>query len=68
MNLRGLMDWGIVKKELIKGERKEYFVAEKDVWFLFKQITKERRKRENPTPRIQKSRVQKRKRKKWSFI
>ena len=46
MNLRALMDWGIVRKELIKGERKEYFVADKDVWYLFKQITKERRKRE----------------------
>ncbi|MBT2622480.1 helix-turn-helix domain-containing protein [Chryseobacterium sp. ISL-6] len=46
MNLRALMDWGIVKKELVKGDRKEYFIAEKDVWFLFKQITKERRKRE----------------------
>ncbi|WP_426474702.1 GbsR/MarR family transcriptional regulator [Chryseobacterium balustinum] len=46
MNLRALMDWGIVKKEFIKGDRKEYFIAEKDVWFLFKQITKERRKRE----------------------
>lgn len=46
MNLRALMDWGIVKKEFVKGERKEYFVAEKDVWYLFKQITKERRKRE----------------------
>lgn len=46
MNLRTLMDWGIVKKEFIKGDRKEYFIAEKDVWFLFKQITKERRKRE----------------------
>lgn len=46
MNLRALMDWGIVKKEIIKGERKEFFWAEKDVWFLFKQITKERRKRE----------------------
>jgi DNA-binding transcriptional regulator GbsR (MarR family) len=46
MNLRALMDWGIVRKEFIKGDRKEYFVAEKDVWFLFKQITKERRKRE----------------------
>lgn len=46
MNLRALMDWGIVRKELVKGDRKEYFVAEKDVWFLFKQITKERRKRE----------------------
>ena len=46
MNLRALIDWGIVKKEFIKGDRKEYFVAEKDVWYLFKQITKERRKRE----------------------
>ncbi|SFH91342.1 GbsR/MarR family transcriptional regulator [Halpernia frigidisoli] len=46
MNIRALMDWGIVKKEIIKGERKEFFSADKDVWFLFKQITKERRKRE----------------------
>ncbi|MBE4948090.1 GbsR/MarR family transcriptional regulator [Chryseobacterium culicis] len=46
MNLRALIDWGIVKKEFVKGDRKEYFVAEKDVWYLFKQITKERRKRE----------------------
>ena len=46
MNLRALVVWCIVKKEFIKGDRKEYFVAEKDVWFLFKQITKERRKRE----------------------
>ena len=45
-NLRALMDWGIVKKELVKGDRKEYFIADKDVWLLFKQITKERRKRE----------------------
>ncbi len=45
-NLRALMDWGIVKKELVKGDRKEYFLADKDVWFLFKQITKKRRKRE----------------------
>lgn len=46
MNLRALIDWGIVRKEFIKGDRKEYFIAEKDVWYLFKQITKERRKRE----------------------
>ncbi|KFF03114.1 transcriptional regulator [Chryseobacterium luteum] len=46
MNLRALIDWGIVKKEFVKGDRKEYFVAEKDIWYLFKQITKERRKRE----------------------
>lgn len=46
MNLRSLIDWGIVRKELIKGDRKEYFVADKDVWYLFKQVTKEKRKRE----------------------
>ncbi len=46
MNLRALIDWGIVKRELIKGDRKEYFVADKDVWYLFKQVTKEKRKRE----------------------
>ena len=46
MNIRNLIDWGIVRKELVKGDRKEYFLAEKDVWYLFKQITKERRKRE----------------------
>lgn len=46
MNIRNLIDWGIVRKELVKGDRKEYFAAEKDVWYLFKQITKERRKRE----------------------
>lgn len=46
MNLRDLIGWGIIRKEIIRGERKEYFVAEKDIWFLFKQILKERRKRE----------------------
>jgi DNA-binding transcriptional regulator GbsR (MarR family) len=28
------------------GERKEFFAANKDIWELFKQITKERKKRE----------------------
>lgn len=46
MTLRDLMDWGIVSKRLIPGERKEYFVAEKDVWKLARQIAKERRRRE----------------------
>ncbi|PQJ80825.1 GbsR/MarR family transcriptional regulator [Polaribacter porphyrae] len=46
MNVRALIDWGIVQKELVIGERKEFFVANKDMWELFKQITKERKKRE----------------------
>ena len=46
MNLRQLMDWGIVSKELIPGERKEYFTTEKDVQELTRIIAKERSRRE----------------------
>ena len=46
MNLRALMDWGIVKKDLKVGERKEYFSTGKDVWELAKQVSRERRRRE----------------------
>lgn len=46
MNTRALMDWGLVKKELIPGERKEYFVAGKDVMDMARQVAKERKKRE----------------------
>jgi DNA-binding transcriptional regulator GbsR (MarR family) len=46
MNLRDLMGWGLIHKELKPGERKEFFNAEKDIWKAAKQIIKERRKRE----------------------
>lgn len=46
MNLRALMDWGLVYKELKPGDRKEYFIAEKDMWKVAMQVAKERRKRE----------------------
>ncbi|CAM1372203.1 GbsR/MarR family transcriptional regulator [Tenacibaculum xiamenense] len=46
MNVRALIDWGIVRKEIVVGERKEFFVADKDIWELFKQVTKERKRRE----------------------
>ena len=46
MNIRALIDWGIVEKELRIGERKEYFKAEKDILELARLITVERRKRE----------------------
>jgi DNA-binding transcriptional regulator GbsR (MarR family) len=46
MNLRDLMDWGLIYKQLLAGERKEYFAAEKDIWRVAKQIAKERRRRE----------------------
>lgn len=46
MNLRELIDWGLVQKVLIPGERKEFFSAEKDIWKVARQIVKERKKRE----------------------
>ena len=49
MNIRELIDWGLVDRVIIPGERKEYFVAEKDIWKVATQIVKERKKRElNP--------------------
>jgi DNA-binding transcriptional regulator GbsR (MarR family) len=46
MNTRELIDWGLVTRVLIPGERKEYFSAEKDIWKVATQIVKERKKRE----------------------
>lgn len=46
MNIRALMDWGLVHKQLRNGERKEYFYAEKDMWVVVRQIIVNRKKRE----------------------
>jgi len=46
MNLRELMNWNLIYKELVPGDRKEYFKAEKDVWEIAKRIARERKKRE----------------------
>jgi DNA-binding transcriptional regulator GbsR (MarR family) len=46
MNIRALLDWGIVSRVSIPGERKEYFKSEKDTWSLARQVARERRKRE----------------------
>lgn len=46
MNIRELINWGLLERVLIPGERKEYFTAEKDIWKVVKQIVKERKKRE----------------------
>lgn len=45
-NLRDLVGWGLVRSVVRKGERKEYFEAEKDVWKIFGTIVRERRRRE----------------------
>lgn len=46
MNLRQLVDWGLVIRVHRKGDRKEYFTAETDVWEMFQTIVRERRRRE----------------------
>ena len=46
MNTRDLINWGLIERVLLPGERKEYFTAEKDIWKVVKQIVKERKKRE----------------------
>jgi len=46
MNIRALIDWGLVQKELKPGERKEFFSAEKDMWEVLKCIIAQRKKKE----------------------
>lgn len=46
MNIRELINWGLVDRVILTGERKEFFTAEKDIWKVVKQIVKERKKRE----------------------
>lgn len=45
-NMRNLVDWGLAYKKLIPGERKEFFVAEKDMSKVVQSIVAERKKRE----------------------
>jgi DNA-binding transcriptional regulator GbsR (MarR family) len=45
-NLRELVSWGLVRSVFQKGDRKEYFEAEKQVWKIFCTIMRERRRRE----------------------
>lgn len=46
MNIRELINWNLVYKEIVPGERKEYFRAEHDVWTIATRIISERKKRE----------------------
>lgn len=46
MNIRALIDWGLVFKQLKPGERREYFVSERDMWKVVRQIIIHRKKKE----------------------
>lgn len=46
MNLRALVDWGLIERIHLRGDRKEYFVAMTDVWKMFETIIRQRTRRE----------------------
>lgn len=46
MSLRSLVEWGIVSRVHRRGDRKEYFQAEQDVWALSRKVIRERLRRE----------------------
>lgn len=46
MNLRTLVDWGLIDRVHERGDRKEYFICRTDVWEMFETIVRQRRRRE----------------------
>lgn len=46
MNIRTLIDWGLVYKEYKAGERKEFFRGEKDIWLVTQRVIKARQRQE----------------------
>lgn len=46
MNLRDLINWGLVTRVVLPKERREFFVAEKDIFKVGRIIARERKKRE----------------------
>ena len=44
--LKELVDWGLARKQPIKGQRKDFFQTEKDPWKIFFIVARERRRRE----------------------
>ncbi|MFZ4508919.1 MAG: GbsR/MarR family transcriptional regulator [Fimbriimonas sp.] len=50
MNLRELMDWGIVRKSREPGDRKDMFVSDLEPYQMFLRVIRERKRREiDPT-------------------
>ncbi|MEM9158651.1 MAG: transcriptional regulator [Verrucomicrobiota bacterium] len=45
-NLRELVGWGLIRNVVIKGQRKDFYEAEKDVWKIFCTVARERKRRE----------------------
>ena len=46
MSLKDLRNWGVVRKVNLTGERRDFYIAEDDVWSMLFKIASERKKRE----------------------
>lgn len=46
MNLHNLLQWQLIHKVHFKGERKDFYTADKDVWSIVSTIARERQQRE----------------------
>ena len=46
MNARALVEWGLATKEMVTGDRRDFYGAKKDIWEVARQIAKQRRTRE----------------------
>lgn len=46
MNIRGLKDWGVIRKIRKKGDRRDYYEVDEDIWKMITLFVRERKKRE----------------------
>ena len=49
MSVNSLQEWGLIYKTYLKGSRKDFYVAEKDMWLVGTRILEERRRKELET-------------------
>ncbi|HVU63827.1 MAG TPA: MarR family transcriptional regulator [Phycisphaerales bacterium] len=46
MSLRALVEWGLISRVHIRGDRKEYYEADQDAWSMARTVIRERLRRE----------------------
>ncbi len=46
MNIRALKEWGVIRKVRMKGDRKDYYELDEDIWKIITHFVRERKKRE----------------------
>lgn len=53
MNLRDLMDWGIIRRFRNPGDRKDIYVTDSEPWQMVARVVRERKRRElDPTSKV----------------